>query len=97
MRLIIDTNILIAALLKNSITREILLNQYMEFLVPEFAFEEIKSNIKEILAKSDILKENFDVLLELIKKNIIIVPETDIKHRNQAQQIMHNIDSEDSI
>ncbi len=41
MRLVLDTNILIAALIKDSLTREILLFPGFEFLLPEYALEEI--------------------------------------------------------
>ncbi len=44
MRLVIDTGILISALLKDSATREILLLSSTEFLVPEYAFEEFEKH-----------------------------------------------------
>lgn len=37
MKLVLDTNILIATLIKDSVTREILTHLEMEYLVPEFA------------------------------------------------------------
>ena len=42
MRLVIDANILIAALLKNATTRELLLNENIEFFGPEYLLNEIK-------------------------------------------------------
>ena len=42
MRLVIDTSILISALLKDSTTREILLFSNIEFLLPEYAFGELE-------------------------------------------------------
>lgn len=44
MRLVIDTGILISALLKDSVTREILLFSLIEFLIPEYAFEEFEKH-----------------------------------------------------
>ena len=41
MRLVLDTNILIAALIKDSITRRILLLPGLEFLLPAFALDEL--------------------------------------------------------
>ena len=35
MNLIIDTNILISSLLKDSLSRELLLNEFFEFYLPE--------------------------------------------------------------
>lgn len=37
MRLVLDTNILIAALIKDSLTRALLLSPDLEFLLPEYA------------------------------------------------------------
>jgi predicted nucleic acid-binding protein len=41
-KLVADTSILFAALLKRSTVRELLLNPLFEFYVPEFCIEEIK-------------------------------------------------------
>lgn len=41
MRLVLDTNILIAALIKDSITRRILLLPDLEFFLPAFALDEL--------------------------------------------------------
>lgn len=45
MKLVIDTNVLISALLKNSVTREILLFPSLEFLLPEYALEEARGSL----------------------------------------------------
>ena len=41
MRLVLDTNILIAALIKDSLTRQIIFLPDFEFLLPEYALEEL--------------------------------------------------------
>lgn len=46
MRLIVDANILVAALLKKATTREILLTSDLEFFTPEHLFFEIKGLVK---------------------------------------------------
>ncbi|MBI5968326.1 MAG: hypothetical protein HY882_10785 [Deltaproteobacteria bacterium] len=43
MRLVVDTSILISSLIKDSITREILLLLFISFYLPEFALEEIEA------------------------------------------------------
>ncbi|TFG19125.1 MAG: hypothetical protein EU529_16665 [Promethearchaeota archaeon] len=40
MRLVINANILFAALIKNSLTVKLLLNNKLKFYAPEFLFEE---------------------------------------------------------
>ena len=41
MDIFIDTNVLIAGLLKDSTTRRLLVSKNINFYIPEFAFEEI--------------------------------------------------------
>jgi predicted nucleic acid-binding protein len=43
MKLIIDTNILISSLLKDSTTRELLLNESFKFYLPEIVMSEVKN------------------------------------------------------
>ncbi|TVM04219.1 MAG: hypothetical protein CV087_00825 [Candidatus Brocadia sp. WS118] len=52
MRLVIDTSILISAILKDSATREILLFADIEFLLPEYALEEYEKHRKIISKRS---------------------------------------------
>jgi predicted nucleic acid-binding protein len=42
MKLVIDTNIIISGLLKQSITRKILLSEFFEFYLPEIVMKEVK-------------------------------------------------------
>ncbi len=97
MKLVLDTNILVAALIKDSVTREILLHPEMEYFVPEFAFQEIEKITTEILHKSKLSDEKFQLLIESLKSNLLIVPETDIKHREEAARVMDSIDPKDAI
>lgn len=52
MKLVIDTNILITALLKDSKTRELLLFPSFEFLLPEYALQEVEAH-KSLLSKKE--------------------------------------------
>jgi len=97
MRLVLDTNILVAALIKNSVTREILIHPEMEYIVSEFVFQEIELNKAEILQKSKLSRTEFDTLLENLKENLVLVPDQEIKHKNNALEIMRAIDINDSI
>ena len=48
MRLVIDTNIIFSALIKDSITRRILLISKYDFFIPEYVFIEIQKHVKDI-------------------------------------------------
>ena len=52
MRLVLDTNILIAALIKNSFTRKIFFSSDIEFLLPEYALEEVTRHGKKLARQS---------------------------------------------
>ena len=97
MRLVLDTNILIAALIKESITREILVHPTMEYLVSEFIFHEVQKHKEEILQKSGLPSGEFETLFEELKDKLILIPDEEIQFKEKAQEIMRPVDIKDSI
>ncbi|MBI1820560.1 MAG: PIN domain-containing protein [Nitrospirae bacterium] len=97
MKFVIDTNILISALLKKSVTREILLLDSFEFLLPEFALEEIEVHKDYISRRSGLNREELDVILSILLENIAIIPFSEIKSNlKKADKIMGGIDPLDA-
>lgn len=93
MRLVIDTGVLIAALLKKSVTREILLFPFMEFLLPEYALEELEAHKDSISSRSGLTQEEIDVVLSMLMENISIIPVSEIKpNLKKAERIIGSID-----
>jgi|SRR3990167_6567920 len=93
MRLVVDTSILISALLKDSMTREILLLSTVEFLIPEYAFEEFEKHKNTISKRSGLKNEEIDLLMALLMENITIVPFLKLKpYMDKAYKIMGEID-----
>jgi predicted nucleic acid-binding protein len=77
MRLVVDANILVAALLKDAATREILLNEKMELFAPEHLLNEIKHLLKNPKIRKR-LRLNDEELYELssaILSGIKFIPE----------------------
>lgn len=66
MRLIIDANVLIAALIKKGITRQMLTNRKHEYSAPSFLLDEIMEHLSEIAEKAGIDEEMVPCLLGLI-------------------------------
>jgi len=96
--LVIDTNILISALIKDSITRKILVNYKMNFLFPEYGLEEIYFYKGDIIKKSNISEEEFDKLLLRILKYVRLIPISMInKFKKQADNIIGHIDKKDTV
>lgn len=96
--LVIDTNVLISALIKNGLTRNILTNLKINFLFPELSLEDIYFYKKEIIKKAKISENQFYILLLRILKYIKIVPlDILIKFREDADKLIGKIDKEDTI
>jgi predicted nucleic acid-binding protein len=96
MRLIVDTNILISSLIKDSITREILLLPFMDFYLPEFALEEVEAHKTKISKLSGLSRDEIDFFLDLLLENISIVPARTIRpYLKEAEKIIGDIDPGD--
>lgn len=96
MKLIIDTNVLISAILKDSLARKILFNPKFEFYVCEFVFEEIAEHFQEIIKKSGLSSKDLMNLLNEIKGQISIIPSEIFSQKlESADRIIGNIDKKD--
>ncbi len=80
MKIVVDTNRIIAALVKESTTRSILFNKNFEFVTPDYTITEIHEHKKELKAKTNLSDEEFEKLLTLIFEHIEIIPEADYKN-----------------
>ena len=97
MRLIVDTNILFSALIRDSLTRSILVSPYFEFYMPEYTLTEINKHIDLIVEKSGMKKEVIQVLFETITERIEIVPgEEYAKQYKKAEKMVGKIDPDDT-
>jgi predicted nucleic acid-binding protein len=97
MNLIIDTNILISSLLKDSITREILLNESFNFFIPEIVLSEVHKYLSYIVKKSKLSEEEIKEILNSILENIISVPINEYEEKiDDGFAIMGDIDGKDS-
>jgi len=74
MKFILDTNIIISALIKDSLSRKIITNYPFDFFVPSFAFSEILKYKKYICKKASISEKRFIILLNKISEHLIVVP-----------------------
>jgi predicted nucleic acid-binding protein len=97
MKLIIDTNILISSLLKDSKTREILLNESFDFYLPEIVLSEINKYLPYISQKSKLGEDEIKRLLNTLLENIYLVPVFEYEEElNAGKEIMKDIDEKDT-
>jgi len=95
-KLIVDTSVLIAALMKKSTVRELLLNPLFEFYVPEYCIEEIERHVGEISERSGLSVENVYLLLGVLLASVQVVPaERFSKRIKEAEKIMDKTDMDD--
>jgi len=73
MRLVIDANILFAALIKDSSTTQLLINDNLQLFAPEFLFEEFAKYKDYILKKTHRTKENFKEFYNFLEQKITII------------------------
>ena len=96
MRLVVDTNIIISALIHEGITRKMLLFPGIKLVTPEITFKEIENHINIIATKSKLSKYDIRQILDILKKNIKTIPESRWwKHYNQAESIIGKKDLKD--
>lgn len=97
MKIFIDTNIIISGLLKDSITRKILLSELFEFYLPEIVMVEVNKHIPYIAKKSNLSEEQIKSLVNIFLKNFKLVPINEYSDKmNEAIKIMEKIDEKDS-
>ena len=97
MHIVIDSNTLFSALIKDSITRKLILEYDGLFLFPSFIFEEAKKHKGELLIKSGMNEQEFNELLDIILRKVILVPsETLYLYYKEALEIAKKIDIDDT-
>lgn len=96
MIIIIDSNVLFSALVRNSLTRRLILEYDGLFLFPAFIFSEMEKHKDELIKKSGMIPEDFNKLLQLIlNKVMIILSEILYPYRKEALEIIKDIDIDD--
>jgi predicted nucleic acid-binding protein len=98
MNIVLDSNILFSALIKDSLTRRLILKYEGTFLFPSFILEELEKHKDELMEKSGLNNREFSQLLHLIIKKVLIVPSNRLNsHRNEAVKIVKDIDIDDVL
>jgi len=98
MIIILDTNSAMAALIRDSLSRKIIVISGFRFVYPEEAMEEIMEHKQEIIEKAGISEADFEKLLKILLDYIEILPKEKYHaHMEEAKIIMQKIDPDDVI
>ncbi len=77
MKLIVDSNRIIAGLIRDGGARKVLNDPLFTFFAPDYTLEEIRRHEEEICEKAGIPKERMELLLALLVLRIEIVPKSE--------------------
>lgn len=66
MKVVVDTNILISALIKDSTARKLIVESNWKFYYPETSFHEIRKHKSLVLKKSGIDEEGYAKILNVL-------------------------------
>jgi len=93
MKLVIDTNSIISALIKNGISRRIIVSPIIRFITPDYTIQEISKYEKLICKKAKLNHDEFKLLLNLIFEHITIIPKEDYEDLlHRAKNLIEDID-----
>lgn len=88
MDLVIDANIIFAALIKESKTHELLFDERLHLFTTEFFFTEFEKHAEELQEKTEKSEEELNQLMNVLKTKIILVPlEELLPYLNEAEKI----------
>jgi predicted nucleic acid-binding protein len=95
-RLIVDTNRIIAALIKDGASRTILLSDHT-FMTLSFSHDEMARHTPELLAKSHLTEHEFKILTKRLMQRIAILDDEVIRNKlKEAKRVMDPIDPADT-
>ena len=92
MKLVVDTNRIIAALISNGVSRKILMDENFEFVTPAFSLVEIEKHREEIQKKAEVSHEEFILLMSyLFERVAIISPEEYDPYIEEARMLINDV------
>jgi len=94
--LVVDTNRIIAALVKDGFSRMLLVSSPVTFFTIGFSKQEIMNHKEELMKRTDLDESAFDALLGTLYNKINLIADEAIQpHLEEAKQVMQHIDPDD--
>jgi predicted nucleic acid-binding protein len=88
MEFIIDANVLFSALIRNSLTAELIFNEGLRLYAPDFFIDEFMKYEELILKKTHRPREEFITIMHQLKGIITVIPKEDfLRFLNAAEEI----------
>jgi predicted nucleic acid-binding protein len=97
LKFVLDTNVILKALIKDSVVRGILLRSTHEFLIPEHAIDETRKHLGTVAEKSGLSKSEINSVIDTLLVSIKVVPaEKIISKWKEAEDLMAEVDMGDA-
>jgi len=94
--LVIDANIIIAAFLKDSITRRLLLHPHIKVFTTDYTVDEFLQHKDFIIKRAKYSKEDFDELAKIILPKIKITAQHNYFSKSEmAKKLIGSVDEKD--
>jgi predicted nucleic acid-binding protein len=98
MKIVVDTNRIFAAIVKDGISRRMITHANAEFITVGFSKKEVENHKEEILGKAKISETGLDIILKRISRKLVILDDLIIiSHLKEAEEIMMEIDKDDVV
>ncbi len=93
MRLVVDTNIILSAMIKDSTIRKIIVESGIDFFTPDFTFDEINRHLNDICKRNSLSKEINLKIIDILSKYMTVVEFGFYAHKiMDAKKIIGKID-----
>ena len=97
MKIIVDTNCIVSALIKDALSRKIINDVPADFITIQLTGQELQKYEQEILTKSGVTKGELNILLNHLMRRISVVDDEVVQSRMEdAKKIMDHIDPGDT-
>jgi predicted nucleic acid-binding protein len=98
MKLVVDANVIISALIADSKTRELIVTLEPYLLTPEFVHDEIENYEELIVEKSGMIPDRVTQFIDLLFQYIEVVPASEFyPHIEQAEEAIGDTDPDDVL
>lgn len=96
LRLVVDTNIILSAMIKDSTIRKIIVESGIDFFTPDFTFDEINRHLNYICKKNSLNRKINLKILDVLSKYINVVDFGFYAHKiTEARKLIGKIDEKD--
>jgi len=96
-RIVIDTNRIMAGLLKDSASRRIILHRSFSFFAPDYCATELARHRPYLMKKAGLTSRNFDRILRILLGPVTLVPFDEFEDAyDHARSVMETVDVNDA-